>query len=836
MADQNERRLMKANQMATTRLRVGYSKGYRLAAALNGALMLGITGCGGSGTGSDPSSSISVSVVPASASVQANIGTQTLTATVTNAANTTVTWQVGGVGGGNATLGTISAAGLYTAPTVVPNPANVTITAISVADATKSATATFTVTPPVGVSVTPVSASVQVGATQPFASTVTNAADTTVTWRVNGIAGGNATLGNVSGSGLYTAPASIPAGGAVTVSAVSTVDPAQSGSAPVTLTAPGGVAISLSPRRASLTTHVPQQLTATVIGSANTSVTWTVDGIAGGSAAVGTISAAGLYTPATTAGVHTVVATSVADTSRTALASVAITDLAGVTMQRYDMARTGQNLSEYALTPALLGTSGAFGRLFSCAVDGPVYAQPLWVANLAIGGGTHNVVFVATQKDSIYAFDADDSSCHQYWKVSLLAAGEAPLPAADTGESGDVPGTFGVTGTPVVDLTSGTLFAVATSKASGPVYHYRLHALALATGGEKANSPAAISATLNGHILNPLYHMQRPGLLLLGHTVYIAFGSHGDVTPYWGWLLGYDATTLVQAHAFNFAPHAGRAAIWMAGTGPAADASGNIYLSTANGPFDANSASAPNDDYGDSVLKLATSSGLVVSDYFTPSNQATLNSSDLDLGSSGVVLLPDELGSTAHPHLAIASDKESKVFLIDRDNMGHFTPTGPDHIVQTLLVNGLGGCITCGIFGTASVWGSHIFVGGIGDSVKAYPIANAAIATVPSSHSSDLYGYAGTNPVISAVGTSGAVVWATDTNANGTSTTGSSASGPAILRAYDANNLATRLWSSDANGTADTAGNAVKLVVPTVANGKVYLGGQTQLTVYGLKP
>lgn len=800
--------------------------------ALCGVLVMNLTGCGGSGSSS---AQIAVSVAPATANVQANIGTQALTATVTNAGNTTVTWQVAGVGGGNGTVGTISGAGLYTAPAVVPTPATVTITAISVADPTKSGTATVTVTPPVGVSVFPASTSVQPNAMQPFTATVTNAANTAVTWRVNGVDGGNTTLGTISTSGVYMAPASIPAGGVVTVSAVSSVDPQQAGTSSVTISAAGGTSVAVSPRRAGLTTGVSQQFTATVTGSPNTSVTWTVDGISGGSAAVGTISAAGLYAPPATAGVHLVIATSAADASRNGSASVAITDLSAVSTQRYDSARTGQNLSEYALAPAVLATSGAFGKLFSCAVDGPLYAQPLWVANLPIGGGKHNVVFVATQHASLYAFDSDASPCHQYWKVSLLSAGETPVPASDTGESADVPGEFGVTGTPVIDLASGTLYVVATSKTGAAAYLYRLHALDIATGSEKAHSPAVLSATVAGNSFDPLRHMQRPGLLLLHNTVYIAFGSHGDVRPYWGWLLGYDATTLAQVSAFNSAPHGLQAAVWMMGTGPAADASGNIYLSTANGSFDADGASAPNDDYGDSVVKLATSAGLAVTDYFAPSNQATLNTYDWDLGSSGVVLLPDALGSAAHAHLAIAGDKESKVFLIDRDNMGRFTAAGPDKIVQTLLVNAHGGCITCGIFSTPSLWGNHLYIGGINDALKSYSIANAAISPTPASQSTDIYGYAGTNPVISAAAANGGVVWAADTNANGTGTTGSSPSGPAILRAYDASDLTRRLWSSDGNG-ADTAGNAVKLTVPTVANGKVYLGGQSELTVYGLRP
>ncbi len=797
------------------------------------AALGGMAGCGGSGSAS-PGAPVTVSVAPSAASV-ATGGTQAFSATVTNSTNNTVTWQVGGVSGGNATLGTISNAGLYAAPNAVPTPPQVSITAIAAADATKSGAATVTLTAPVSVSVVPTSASVPVTGTFLFAATVKNATDTRVSWAVNGRAGGDATVGTISGSGTYTAPATIPSPAQVTVTATATADSHQSASATVTITAAGGLAVSVSPRRAAVTTQVPQPFGATVTGGANTSVTWSVDGVAGGSATLGTISSAGVYSPPGTPGTHVVAATSVADSSRAASATVAVTDLAGVVTQRYGADRTGQNLSEYALTPAVLTTQGAFGKLFSCAVDGPVYGQPLWVANLSISGATHNVIFVVTQHATVYAFDADAAPCRQYWRMSLLATGETPVPAADTLEIVDTPGEFGITGTPVIDLSSGTLYAVATSKAAGPTYWYRLHALALSTGTEKPGSPAAAAATVNGLVFNPQWQMQRPGLLLVNNTVYIGFGSHGDYLPYKGWLLGYDATTLIRNAAFTFAPHANGASVWMVGAGPAADSLGNIYLATANGPFDANSPMAPNDDYGDSMIKLTTSGGLAISDYFTPSNQAVLESQDLDFGTSGVVLLPDALGSAAHPHLAIGGNKESKIFLVDRDNMGRYTSGGPDKLVQTLQVNNLGNCITCGLFTTPSVWGGHLYVGAINDFLKSYSVANATISSTPTSQSPETYGYPGTNPVISAAGANGAVVWTVDTTANGTATGGSMPAGPAILRAYDANDLSIRLWSSNASG-ADAAGLAVKHVVPTIADGKVYVGCQAELTVYGLRP
>ncbi len=800
--------------------------------ALALSVLAGLAGCGGSGSGT-PATPITVSVAPATASLTTG-GTQAFTATVANSSNNGVSWQVGGISGGNATLGTISVAGLYSAPAAVPAPANITITAVAAADSSKSGTATVTITAPVSIAITPTSATVSVSATYQFAATVSNAADTGVSWAVNGVAGGNATVGTVSDAGLYSAPAAVPNPAQVMVTATSVADTSKQAAASVTLTG-ANPSVTVSPRRAAVTTHVTQQFLATVTGLGVSSVNWTVDGVAGGNATVGTISAGGVYAPPGSPGTHLVVATSVADPSRSASASVAVTDLAGVATQRYASDRTGQNLSELALTPAVLATHGAFGKLFSCPVDGPIYAQPLWVANLAIGAGTHNVVFVVTQHATVYAFDADAAPCHAYWQVSLLPAGETPVPAADTGETGDVPGEFGITGTPVIDLARGTLYAVATSKAAGPTYWYRLNALNVATGSPRAGSPAVTAATVSGVVFDPRYHMQRPGLLLANNTVYIAFGSHGDVAPYSGWLLGYDATTLAQTAAFNFAPHGSRAAVWMVGAGPAADAAGNIYLATANGPFDASSTTAPNDDYGDSMIRLAAGGGLTVSDYFTPSNQAHLESADLDFGTSGVVLLADALGSTAHAHLAIGGDKEAKLFLVDRDNMGHYTLGGPDNLVQTLQINGSGNCITCGLFTTPSVWGSHLYVGAINDTLKSYSIASAAISLQPTSQSAETYGYPGTNPVISAAGTTGAVTWAVDTTANGTSTGGSTAAGPAVLRAYDATNLATRLWSSSTSA-ADAAGLAVKFVVPTVANGHVYVGCQAELTVYGLQP
>jgi hypothetical protein len=333
--------------------------------------------------------------------------------------------------------------------------------------------------------------------------------------------------------------------------------------------------------------------------------------------------------------------------------------------------------------------------------------------------------------------------------------------------------------------------------------------------------------------------MQRPGLLLSGSTVYVSFGSYGDANTYFGWIMGYDKTALTQTGIYNTAPDSSAstgAAIWMAGAGPAADSSGNIYFSSANGPFNVTGLppAAPHDNFGDTLVKLTSS--LTVGDFFTPSDQASLEANDLDLGSAGVLLLPDAAGSTAHPHLAIAADKESNLYMVDRDGMGQYNAVTNTNL-QTVTVNGSGGTAQTGLFSSASYWNGNVYVGAVGDNLRVFPISGAQLATSPAAQSTETYQYPGTNVVLSAPGASAttAIAWALDTNANGTSTYGAGGTGPAILRAYDAMSLGTSLWSSSTLST-DTCGNAVKFVVPTVANGKVYVAGTNQITVYGLLP
>jgi hypothetical protein len=321
----------------------------------------------------------------------------------------------------------------------------------------------------------------------------------------------------------------------------------------------------------------------------------------------------------------------------------------------------------------------------------------------------------------------------------------------------------------------------------------------------------------------PLTHLQRPALLLSGGTVYVAFGSHGDHNTYQGWLMGYDAATLAQRFVWSTTDatsgnHQG--AIWQSGGGPSADASGNIFVETANGAFDADSGGI---NYSDSVVKLNATGSVL--DYFTPFNESLLNSGDVDLGSSSVVLLPDSVGTPAHRHLMIAAGKPGKIFLLDQTDLGKFNSVLSQDLQEVDVLNAMQ--VIGGIFGPPAYWNGNIYVAAISDYLKQFTIASGTISSTPHSHSSGIYSKRGAVPAVSANGTSGGIVWALDISAY--------PSGPAVLNAYDATNLATQLYSSPTSGTG-AAGNAVKFAVPTVANGKVYVGTQGQLDVFGLLP
>ncbi len=583
------------------------------------------------------------------------------------------------------------------------------------------------------------------------------------------------------------------------------------------------VTVALSPHRSAVTTSQPQAFTATLSGGTGT-LLWFVDGAENGSASVGTIastaSTTATYSPSasTQPGIHSIAA-KVSGGALSPAASVAVTDLTGVFTHHNDNARTGANTREYALAPTTV--SGAnFGKLFSCTLDSPgyVYAEPLYVANLTMNDGQkHNVVFVATESDWVYAYDADSGSCQQLWKKSLLQVAEATVPPADTAELNDLTPEIGITSTPVIDVQSGIIFVCAKSKNTSSYFH-RLHALTLASGAE-AIAPVEITAPN----FVPLTHLQRPALLLSGGILYVAFGSHGDNNTYQGWLMGYDEATLTQRFVWSTTDatsgnHQG--AIWQSGGGPSADASGNIFVETANGAFDADSGGI---NYSDSVVKLDTNGSVL--DYFTPFNESVLNSGDVDLGSSSVVLLPDSVGTPAHPHLMIATGKPGKIFLLDQTDLGKFNSILSQDLQEVDVLNAMQ--VLGGVFGPPVYWNGNIYIAAISDYLKQFTVASGTISSTPQSHSSGIYSKRGAVPAVSANGTSGGIVWALDISAY--------PAGPAVLNAYDATNLANQLYSSPTSGTG-AAGNAVKFAVPTVANGKVYVGTQGRLDVFGLLP
>jgi hypothetical protein len=496
-----------------------------------------------------------------------------------------------------------------------------------------------------------------------------------------------------------------------------------------------------------------------------------------------------------------------------------------VTTYRNNLARTGENLQETILTPSNV-TPGQFGKLFAQPVDGQVYAQPLYVPGLLIPDkGMHNVVFVATSHDTVYAFDADSNSganAAPLWQAHLTTTpGERPLNVSDVlGCTVMVP-EIGITGTPVIDTAAGILYVIAATVRDQSFVH-RLHALDIATGSERPGSPVVIDAFVPGTgdgfsragvPFHPYLQKNRAGLLLMNGVVYTAWTSHCDTGPYHGWIIGYDGKDLRQVAVFNSSPNGWQGSFWMGGAAPAADSSGNMYVVSGNGIFNADENGT---EFGDSILKLSTSRGLAIADYFTPFNQLFLNRTDMDLGSGGVVLLPDTAGSSDHRHLLISAGKEGRIYLLDRDRMGNFHIDGDRQIVQS--VAGAVGPV----YGSPAYFNNTVYFSASNDTLKAFSFAGGKLGTTPVSRSSRVFSYPGAIPTISANGTSNGIVWLVEGGAGGT------------LHAYDATNVARELYNSQMNADRDALGSSVRFIVPTVANGKVYVGTGNSVAVFGL--
>ncbi len=527
-----------------------------------------------------------------------------------------------------------------------------------------------------------------------------------------------------------------------------------------------------------------------------------------------------------------------------------------VTTYHNDNLRTGGNTHETILTSGNVSSS-QFGKRVTYPVDGQVYAQPLYLPNVSIRGTSHNVVYVATENDSVYAFDADQTTAiAPLWKTSFTGPNVTPVPSSDIFTryaNHDIDPQVGITSTPVIDPTTNILYVVAMTKENGQ-YFQRIHAIDVTTGAEKAGSPLAIQASVSGtgadssggqvHF-NAKTEDQRPALLLVNGTIYISWASFGDTDPYHGWLIGYhytgSALQQVSSAVYNDTPNGSEGGIWMSGDGPAADSSGNVYMVTGNGTYDLNTGGR---DASDSFLKLSTQNGLSVSDYFTPFNQSCLASGDIDLGSGGALLLPDQT-NTSHPHLVIGAGKEGRIYVVNRDNMGHYTSdpnlncgssevnqTTSDKVLQELPPNTVGPN-----FSSAGYWAAtdheRIYMGGVDDRLKAFQVNNDTISSSPTSQTPESFRFPGVSPSISGNGNTNGIVWVVSPPSS-CGGNGCNPSGPGILHAYDATNLGNEFYNSSQNASRDQLDSYTKFSVPTIANGEVFVGTLTSLSIYGL--
>ena len=517
---------------------------------------------------------------------------------------------------------------------------------------------------------------------------------------------------------------------------------------------------------------------------------------------------------------------------------------------RNNAARTGANLSETILTTTNVHSS-TFGKLFQVTLDGVVDAEPLYVANVSVPSqGVHNLLIVATENDSLYALDADSGA--QIWKTSLLPSGQTP--SDDRGCSQVTP-IIGITSTPVIYLPpasgpvhetqlrngsrvpptvattgSGLIYAVAMSKDSSGNYYQRLHKVSLTTG--KSLAAVEVTGTYRGTgedssggnvLFDPAQYKERSGLLMLNGTVYLVWGSHCDHQPYTGWIMGYNASTLAQTTVLDVTPNGQEGAIWGAGAGLAADASGYIYFLDANGTFDTtlNSKGFPSSaDFGNAFIKLSAGGGqLSVVDYFTMYNTVSESSVDEDLGSGGALILPDMTDASGNTRsLAIGAGKDSNIYLVDRTNMGKFNPANNNAIYQELE-----GALPGGIWSSPAYYKGQVYYGSVGGPLRAFQFSKALLSATPVSSSPTTYPYPGATPSISANGTTNGIVWAVENSST------------AVMHAYNASNLGQELYNtSQAAGGRDSFGAGNKFMVPTIANGKVYVGTPNGVAAFGL--
>jgi hypothetical protein len=492
-----------------------------------------------------------------------------------------------------------------------------------------------------------------------------------------------------------------------------------------------------------------------------------------------------------------------------------------------DVARTGQNLNESILTPAIVSAT-TFGKIGFFTVDGKVDAQPLYLSSVSIpGGGVHDVLYVATEHDTLYAMDAVTGAL--LWRTSLVGAGET---TSDTRSCSQVVPEIGITSTPVIDRSrgpNGVIYVVAMSKNSSGAYFQRLHALDAALGTEMFGGPQTVQASFPGSgagssngsvIFDPKQYEERAGLLLLNGQIITTWTSHCDIDPYTGWIIAFDAGTLARTSVLNITPNGSRGGIWMAGAGPAADAQGNVYLLDGNGTFDTTLTATgfPNaGDFGNAFVKIATTGGLSVADYFATFDTVSASNADTDLGSGGSLVLPDFVDATGRTrHLAVGAGKDSHIYVVDRDSMGKWNASSNQNYQD--LTGALGGSV----FSMPAYFDNTLYYGASGRTLKAFSIVSARLSSAPTSMTAASFGFPGTTPSISASGTANGIVWAVQ-NTN-----------PAVLHAYDARDLSRELYNSNqAANSRDAFGVGNKFITPTIVNGRVYVGTTNGVAAFG---
>ncbi len=503
-----------------------------------------------------------------------------------------------------------------------------------------------------------------------------------------------------------------------------------------------------------------------------------------------------------------------------------------VTTFHYDNTRQGLNAQETTLTLSNVNST-SFGLLGNFTVDGKVDAQPLFVASLPLASGAVNALFVATEHDTVFALNSSTGA--QLWKSSILPAGET---TSDPRSCNQITPEIGITATPVIDRAAGThgaIFVVGMSKDAAGAYHQRLHALDLLSGAELPGSPTEITATYPGSgenssggnvVFNPAQYAERVGLTLVNGTVYTAWTSHCDIQPYTGWVIGFNEKTLAESTVLNLTPNGSEGAVWMSGYGLAADPAGALYLLDANGSLDPGFTATGfpmRNDFGNAILKLSTTSGLAVTDFWEPFNTNAESDADVDLGSGGAMLLPDLTDSSGTVrHLLVGAGKDRNIYVADRDNLGKFNAAGNTNLYQELS-----NALPNGAWSGPAYFNNTVFYGGQNDVLRAYTITGAKLSTAPTSQSATPFPYPGATPAVSANGTTNGIVWALE----------SSTAAPAVLHAYDASNLAHELYNSNqAASHRDAFGNGNKFITPMIVNGQVFVGTPNSVAVFGLLP